>query len=66
MTQININILCIFVNLHLLHNETLAEFVHDVTQLVNIYEAISVLVKYCDCASFNLLINQIQYSIYFS
>ena len=49
MTQININILCIFVNLHLLHNETLAKFVHDVTQLVNIYEAISVLVKYCEC-----------------
>ena len=39
----------VFTNLHLLHNETLAKFVHDVTQLVNIYEAISVLVKYCEC-----------------
>ena len=39
----------LFVNLHLLNIETLTEFVHDVTQLINIYEAISVLVKYSKC-----------------
>ena len=39
----------LFVDLHLLNIETLAEFVHDVTQLVNIYGAISVLVKYSKC-----------------